>query len=224
MKIPYFILFSLFFAVFFTFTFAQTPGIMHKRLGGTNENFMATLQNPNAPIRQSNFGLPPTIYVKRAVIDSIIVLNDSSVLVVTSHKINEEFAWSNYNYDTTNGIFVCADSMVQKSLSYDSTGVWKPGRDVMVNHAVFHPNAKCSEILNALRQQYGLYHATHEVVFIGFDCSTKDAAGKKKKGEIWWLNLPFPKQPQQLLLLALVLAVLYFVSMQIQLAQKLKTA
>jgi len=172
-------LLSFIFAILLYSTIAQTPRIMHKRMGGTHENFLATLQNPNTPIRQSNFGLPPTIFVKRAVIDSIIVINDSSVLVVTSHQILEEFGFGRYDYDTLAGAFVCPDSMMQKSLTYDSTGVWKPGRDLMVNHKVFTPVLSCEEIMNALRYQYGLYNATQNTVFIGFDCSPKK---KNKRG------------------------------------------
>jgi hypothetical protein len=215
------IFFALTFVVALCFGYAQTPQIMHKRLGGTNENFMATLQNPNAPIRQSNFGLPPTIYVKRAVIDSIIVMNDSSVLVVTSHQIVEEFGFDRYDYDTIAGTFVCPDSMMQKSLTFDSTGVWKPGRDLMVNHKVLNPSLSCEEIMSALRYQYGLYKATQNTVFIGFDCSPKK---KNKRGSWTWIGLPFPEDPNIWFGLALAISMLYFILLKTKPLRAIKLA
>ena len=221
MKLILFLL-TLLFTLHF---FAQTPMIMHKRMGGTTESFIANLQNPHAPIRQSNFGLPPTIHVKRAVIDSVIVVNDSSVLVVTSHQIVEEFGFgTDIYYDSLESNFVCTDSMLQKSLVFDSTGTWKPGRDLMVNHAVFNPNSSCEKILHTLRWEYALTHSTRDVVFIGFDCSQPEQKGKKKKGSWVWFDLPWPKNPNSLMLIALIVSSIYLVFMQFKTRYVVKTA
>ena len=192
---------------------AQTPRVMHKRMGGTDENFYANLQNPNALIRQSNFGLPPTIFVKRAVIDSIIAINDSSVVVITSHQVVEEIQWTRYDYDSIEGTFVCPDSLIQKSLTFDSTGLWKPGRDLIVNHAVFNAKLSCDEILSVLRYQYNLYNSTQQTVFIGFDCSPKK---KAKRGAWTWIGLPFPKDPNSWFGLVLAISLLYFILLKIK--------
>lgn len=202
---------------------AQTPKIMHMRLGGTNDNFHTALKDPNSPIRQSNFGLPPTIFVNRAVIDSIIVVNDSAVLVVTSYKRTEEFMWhDNYQFDTIQGIYVSNDSLLQLSLDYDPQGTWKPGRDLMVNHAVFSPKLTCNQILSILQNQYFLNQATREIVFVGFDCSKSQQSTKKKKGESAWLILPKSNNPKDFLLLALALSLTYFFLLRLKASSKLK--
>lgn len=188
--------------------YSQTPQIMHKRMGGNNANFYETLSNPNALIRKSNFGLPPTIHVKKAVIDSIIVMNDSTVIVVTSNKIIETYDhWG--LYDDLDSVFVCSDSMLAKSLEYDSTGNWKPGRDTLVNHAIFSPRLSCEEILAKLAQDY-LIHNVYEnqIIFIGFDCSKKNV---KTKRNFFILLLNYlPKNPDLLILLIGILSLLYF--------------
>lgn len=202
---------------------AQTPKIMHKRLGGTNVDFHAALKDPNSPIRQSNFGLPPTIFVNRAVIDSIIVVNDSSVLVVTSYKTVEEFMWRNdYQYDTIQDIYISSDSLLLLSLDYDPQGTWKPGRDLMVNHAIFSPKLTCLQIESTLKNQYFLLHAIQEIVFVGFDCSKPQHSNKKKKGESAWFIFPKSNTPNNFVLLALALSLTYFFLLRIKAANKLK--
>lgn len=197
---------------------------MHKRLGGTNDNFNDAMQAPNSPVRQSNFGLPPTINVKRAIIDSIIVVNDSSVMVVTSHQIVSEFQWFDHEYDSVKRIFVAKDRMLELSLTYDSLGVWQPGRDLMVNHAVFNPKMKCAEILDVLRGQYHLHSSTENVIFIGFDCSKAQQRSREKRGESFWFYLPKPQSPNDFFLLALACSLIYFFILRIKAATKFRIA
>ncbi len=188
-------------------TFAQTPKIMHKRLGGTNENYLSVLEHEHSPIRQSNFGLPPTIHVKRAVIDSIIAVNESTVVVVTSHRVRQEHQWENLAYDTLSNTFYCPDSMIQKSLSYDSTGLWKPGRDTLINHPVFSASLGCDQILAKLREDYQLYGATENVVFVGFNC-TQHLHRTKKNDTPFWLTF-LPSDPGKWLWMAFAISSIY---------------
>ncbi len=188
---------------------AQTPSIMHKRMGGTQENFNQTMADPEALIRQSNFGLPPTIHVKRAIIDSIIVLDDITVVVVTSHKLVEEFHWSDYEWSAIDSSFVCSDSMLARSLEYDSTGTWKPGRDTLVNHALFSPRNTCNQILMSLRDEYQIYsRSTMNIVFIGFDCTPQQNRNQRNMLPVIW-NI-FPKDPNTLILIISIFSILYF--------------
>ena len=189
--------------------FAQTPRIMHKRMGGTNENFIQTMSDPNALIRQSNFGLPPTIYVKKAVIDSIIVLNDTSVIVVTSQKMVDELDWNQYKYSAEDSAFVCSDSMLVRSLTYDSTGTWQPGRDTLVNHAVFSSKFTCDEIKFKLRNEFNIYDShQNPMVFIGFDCSKNQGRNRRNLLPLWFTN--FPKNPNAYILIFGFISLLYF--------------
>jgi hypothetical protein len=189
---------------------SQTPKIMHKRLGGTNENFNTSLSNANSVIRQSNFGLPPTIMVKKALIDSVIVMNDSTVIVVTSHKLVQEFHYFNYEYSEQDSALVCSDSLLVKSLEYDSTGDWKPGRDTLVNHALFSSHLSCNEILSRLNQNYGINNISRNpIIFIGFDCSTKQV--NPKRNFVSLLFSYFPKKPNLYILFFGVLSMFYFI-------------
>jgi hypothetical protein len=200
----------------FIFTFlinfgflSQTPNVFHKRLGGSHEDFYEVLSEKSALIRRSNFGLPPTIKVKRAIIDSIIVMNDSTVIVITSHKFTQEFALSDYAFSEQEDAFVCSDSMLIKSLEYDSTGNWKPGRDTLVNHLLFTSKLSCIDILNKITQDYRIQNLyEHPITFIGFDCNTKDK--RTKRSLISFLLSYFPKKPNEYLLFFALLSFLYF--------------
>jgi len=207
--------------IIFSYVSAQTPSIMLKRLRCSNEDLVTSLKKPNSPIRQSNFGLPPTIYLKRAVIDSIIVINDSSVLVVTSHQIKEELQWCGCEFDTVGRFFFFSDSMLLKSLSYDSTGMWKPGRDLLINHGIFNSKYTCEEILTALDYKYRLNHATENTVFVGFDCSSKR---KSKRGEWVWLTIPITKDPNLWFGLALAISILYYIFLKAKQLKSIKLA
>jgi len=191
------------------FGFSQTPLIMHKRMGGHEDNFHQAMQQTNNPIRQSNFGLPPTIYVKRAVIDSIIALNDSAVVVVTSQRVVEQFHWHDYaSFDTLEQVFVCSDSMLQRSLTYDSTRNWTPGRDTLINHAVFNANLSCRDILFKLRDEFNLHqNGNREIEFIGFDCSIPKG---KKGNSVPFMFLNFPKGPDFWIGVTFLFSLLYF--------------
>lgn len=193
------------------FSFCQTPQIMHKMFGGTKSNFVQTMQDSDAVIRQTNFGLPPTIYVKKAVIDSIIALNDSTVIVVTSHKVVEDFESFSLVYSEEDSSFVCSNSMVQKSLTYDKTGDWQPGRDTLINHGVFDAKQTCNDIRSRLSYEFGVRMSIgHEIVFIGFDCSK--AADKKKRKNIvppFWFSSPF--DPNSWMIVVALFSLVYFV-------------
>lgn len=200
---------SLTFLAVFGWAFTQTPRIMHKRMGGTNENFIQTMSDPNALIRQSNFGLPPTIYVKKAVIDSIIVLNDTSVIVVTSQKMVEEWDWNKYEYSAEDSAFVCSNSMLVRSLTYDSTGTWQPGRDTLVNHAVFSSKFTCDEIKFRLRNDFNIYDShQNPMVFVGFDCSQNQGSNRRNVLPLWFTY--FPKKPNAYILIFGFISLLYF--------------
>jgi len=203
------IVLSAFITLIGLFTFGQTPQIMHKMFGGAQANFNETLQNPNASIRQTNFGLPPTIYVKKALVDSIIALNDSTVIIVTSHRVVEDFDFNEYEYSLEDSAYVCSDSMIKKSLTYDKTGDWKPGRDTLMNHAVFNAKLTCNEILSTLNYEYRLRtYGGQEIVFIGFDCSKEQSKKKKNSMPIFWLSSPF--DPNLWMMVVALISGIYF--------------
>ncbi len=194
------------FFVFFLFSGgSQTPTILHKSLGGNQDNYFDALNDKNSPVSKTNLGLPPTIFVKKAVIDSIISLNDSTVVVVTSVKVVEGFDFSpNIVYDSDSSFYVCTDSMIQKSLTYDQTGEWKPGRDTLINHAIFNSKLTCDEIRSELNNFQLGYYQIQNIVFIGYDCSKN----QKKKTFYFFFNHIQP--PHFFIFLLAFISVLYF--------------
>jgi hypothetical protein len=196
---------------------AQTPHIMHLRLGGTEATFLQNMQDPNSVIRQTNFGLGPAVFVKRAVIDSIIAVNDSTVVVVTSHQTQEEYWWNETSvYDSINEHYVCSDSMIQRFLTYDSTGMWMPGRDTVVNHAVFNAKLRCEQINEKLFRDFGLRQSSYSIVYIGFDCS--EAQQRSKRNFFPFIFYKWPQNPNFWLSMAVGLSLLYFLVLQMKTA------
>lgn len=207
-------LFAILFVILNGAFLAQTPHIMHLRLGGTEATFQQNMQDPNSLIRQTNFGLGPAIFVKRAVIDSVIVVNDSTVVVVTSHQTLEEYWWGRHAYDSTNQHYVCSDTMIQRFLTYDSTGMWIPGRDTLVNHAVFNAKLRCDQIIEKLRLDFELQQGSSSIVFIGFDCS--EALQKSKRNFLPFILFKWPQNPNFWISIALGLSLLYFLVLQMK--------
>lgn len=214
MKQP-FLFFTLLFALC---TMAQTPHIMHLRMGGTEASFLTALQDPNAVIRLSNFGLPPTILVRKAVVDSVIAINDSTVVVVTSHQLKEEFQWRTTVYDSLSQDFVCTDTMIQRFLTYDSTGTWEPGRDTVVNHAVFNPQLSCREIHEKLARDFQIRQDFEQITFVGFDCSEQQQQSKRNAAPYFgWVS---SQPPHFWSFLAVGLSLMYFLLLQIRPAKR----
>lgn len=187
---------------------SQTPQVLHKKFGGTTANFQLAVQNKKHPIHQTNFGLPPTIFVKKAVVDSIIAINDSTVIVVTAKRVVEEFKFNEYNSFNSDTILSChRDSMLQKSIHYDASGKWKPGRDTLVNHAIFHPLKTCEEIAFQLANEFKIDASIYKTIYIGFDCGQKQEEMKKNEVLPFWNT----KQPYLWMSVVVILASFYLI-------------
>jgi len=188
--------------------FSQTPQVLHKKFGGTSANFHLAAQNSEKPIHQTNFGLPPTIFVKKAVVDSVIALNDSVVVVITAKRVVKDYGYQDYSYNNGDTAQSChLDSMLQKSIQYDNTGDWKPGRDTLVNHAIFNPSKTCEEIQFQLAKEFKIDASIQTTIYIGFDCSQKQQEMKKNEVYLFWN----PNQPNLWMGLITLSAVLYLI-------------
>jgi hypothetical protein len=194
--------------IFFLFAIqvcAQTPKIMHERMGGTPQDFHSIMNNPNAAIRKSNFGLPPTIAVKGAVIDTIQRINDSTVVVTSSEgELHIGYYWLDVNFPEGS---TCYDTLLKQALIYDSLSSWKPGKDTLINHPIFDARATPREIYRNLNK---LIHSTEimrNTVFIGFE------GNKIKNNATPFLYILNKLKPQYLILFAGVLALLYRIAL-----------
>lgn len=125
-----------------SFSFAQTKLIAHKRYGGNHSNFKASNW-----IKESNLGVAPTIMVKNARLDSVILINDKQAVMVTSEVCTEEDHGG-------------------RATGYSK--VWKPGRDTVFNHVLFNGKNNEEEIRTVLGRQYNFRNEPTNVVLVGF--------------------------------------------------------
>lgn len=195
--------------VFVNALHAQTPQILHKQLGDKSMSFDLALQAENSALLRTNFGLPPTIFVKRAMIDSVVAINDSTVVVITSERVVEDNRYFQYNNDSLQACHL--DSMLIRSITYDHTGDWKPGKDTLINHKVFNVSNSCKEIIQSLIYDYKIALVSlDKTKFIGFDCEQNQE--KKNEG----FGFFTPKNPEFLYILVVLFSLIYFLQYKIK--------
>ncbi|KOS06960.1 hypothetical protein AM493_13655 [Flavobacterium akiainvivens] len=117
---------------------AQTKLISHKSHSGSMATFNTAFENNLFDIGESNFGLPDK--QMSFTIDSIILLPDDKVVVVSSEKdVYRHYAKSAISF--------------------------KPGRDTLYNHPLLSQKHKKDSILRVLQP----YDAKHKPVLINYD-------------------------------------------------------
>ena len=195
--------------VFINTLHAQTPQILHKKLGDKSMSFDLALQAENSALLRTNFGLPPTIFVKRAVIDSVIAINDSTVVVSTTERVVEDYRYYQENNDSLQSCHL--DSMLSRSITYDLTGDWKPGKDTLINHKIFNVSNTCEEIVQSLIHEFKIAPVSlGNTRFIGFDCGRQQA----KKNEVFGFFTP--KNPPFFYLFVILFSLIYFLQYKIK--------
>jgi hypothetical protein len=114
-----------------------------------------------------NFGMAPEKFIRTARLDSLIVINDTVALMVTS-----EFC---------------------KGVRSEKERLWKPGRDSVFHHPVFTKKNDIKTIKNVIRTTYNFRNNVDEVVFIGFEeQNPKNTVKKDEQGKT--LNNPTNKR------------------------------
>lgn len=136
------ILFLFVFAV--SLTGAQTKRIFHKSHSGKACTFNKTITDNYFGSLLSNFGMAPTLKVKSAKLDSLIAINDTTVIMVTS---------------------LCASPASKKS---SSSKLWKPGREILYKHMYFYKANSVSKMKNIIDSYYHFNNPANTVVFVGF--------------------------------------------------------
>jgi hypothetical protein len=140
---------------------SQTPAIAYKSHSGAAADYHRALAENLFDIGLSNFGVAPTREVKNAQLDSVIYLNDSAAVMVTS-----EFCT---RVDRGSG----------KPVS--DPRLWKAGRDTVIRHPLFSRRHALDSIRARLGQDYNFQNPVDKVVFLGYDNGEKPGKKKNKR-------------------------------------------
>jgi hypothetical protein len=135
-------LLSFFFTVTFFLAFSQTKLVAHRSHGGTANNFLEQYQQQN--LDNSNLGAAPRHYIASAVLDSLIYVNDTVVIMVTSR---------------------CTLLQVEEN---QINGNWQPGRDTLTHHYLFTKCHQLDKIKRCLKYDYN-FKNQKDIKFIGYD-------------------------------------------------------
>ena len=137
----------------------------------------------------SNFGMAPQRHVKAAKLDSLIFINDSVTIMVTS--------WGHimlpWRRDTND-------------LSYArEMGLWEPGRDTVTNHPLFTLLKSKKEIKATIQKDYHFINSVDSIKFIYQGKSTsKKQLWKAKKMKNFVLPQWVKDNPSGLLFIFLI--------------------
>lgn len=157
---------TILFIVFNVNSIAQTKLIHHKSHSGSLISFKMAYKKNLFDIGESNFGMAPISIVKNAELDSLIFLNDSTTIMVTSEYCEDSFrpnkppkrprSSPDYNY-----------------LDTDTSTFWRPGKVIVQNHPDFNRKNPVDSIKKKLREKYYFVNAPESVVFIDSSINKK---------------------------------------------------
>jgi hypothetical protein len=132
-------------------TFSQTKLIFHKSHSGSSSSFMKSING-----NYSNFGRAPIREVKNAMLDSVIFLNDTSAVMVTSE------------YCTRKGEYSPAE-MEGTTKTRNQGELWRAGRDTVYNHPLFSRKHSLDSIKMVVATEYYFKNNIDNVRFLGYD-------------------------------------------------------
>jgi hypothetical protein len=146
---------------------AQTKLINHRSHSGSNETFADKFANDAIP--NSNLGASPTRIVLTAKLDSLIYVNDSTAVMVTSR--------------------FCAD---RYDVSEEPTN-WKPGKDTIRSHPLFGKQHQLDVIKRTIKNDYNFNDAKN-IKYIGYDNFLPQEIKPKVKPKQEQNNIPKMQQ------------------------------
>jgi len=144
--------------------FSQTKLISHKSHSGSTANFATALESNLFDIKDSNFGVAPIREIKKAQLDSLIFLSDTSVIMVTS----EVCGW------IENGI-------PAKKQKINGQKLWTAGKDTVFHHQLFTRNNSIEKIKKKLKKEYFFKNPIDSVKFINHEIPEKEKEKEKKQ-------------------------------------------
>lgn len=121
---------------------AQTRLIAYKSHSGKASLFAKTFTNEWFVADNSNFGQAPTRLVRFAELDSVVYINDTVAVMVTSKYCQYE--------------------------DVDHKRLWKPGKDTVTHHPVFCKKLTIDSMRSILKKQYYFRNNMDSVKFVGY--------------------------------------------------------
>lgn len=144
--------------------FSQTKIIAHKSHSGSKQTFSKLLKEND--LGSSNFGVAPEVDIKKAQLDSLIFVNDTTQVMVTtiscSNRNGEDAITSGWSHAKQKKIEALKVSEDKK------TSIWEAGRDTVYNHRIFSNKNDLRYIKVLLDSKYYFTKPAEEVVFVGY--------------------------------------------------------
>lgn len=162
-----------------SFYFAQTKLIFHKSHSGSVKSFKMAYEKNLFDIGTSNFGMAPTTIVKNAELDSLIFLDDSTTIMITSEYCEDRSRFNRAPKRPNN-------SPDYSDRDTDNSTLWRPGKVVIQNHPDFNRKNPIDSIKKTLKVKYNFVNRPESVVFIDSsidqkeDLSTNDQLEKER--------------------------------------------
>lgn len=136
-----------------TIGFSQTKVIAFKSHSLHMEHFHLALENPIHQLSAHNLGASPEPFIKSAVLDTLIFVNDTSAVMITS-----EYCQRNPWYSSRPALDVP-----------NGKTLWKSGIDTVYHHPLFTQQHALDSIKQQLKTNYYFRENIDSTVFIGYD-------------------------------------------------------
>lgn len=149
---------------------AQTKVIAHKSHSGNKSTFSKAYQKSLFDSKNSNFGVSPEVDVTNAQLDSLIFVNDTTQIMVTtefcSNRFGKDARTEGEVWNSKNKRWVTVKA---QEVSEDrKTSKWKAGRDTVYNHRLFSKKNDLRYIKVLLDSKYSFTKPAKDVVFVGY--------------------------------------------------------
>lgn len=138
---------------------SQTKLIAHKSHSGSAKSFKYSLHSKAFSKGESNFGQAPQRLVRNSRLDTVRLLPDARVVMITS----ESCYWADYGGSPES-----------------NPELWSAGKDTLNGHPLFNAEHTPMEIRKTLKDEYYFTNSPASVVLIGFDEPKEELAETPK--------------------------------------------
>ncbi len=145
-----------------TTAWSQTKLIAHKSHSGSAKSFKYSLHSNAFSKGESNFGQAPQHLVRNSRLDTVRLLPDARVVMITS----ESCYWADYGGSPES-----------------NPELWSAGKDTLNGHPLFNTEHTPMEIRKTLKEEYYFTNPPASVVLIGFDEPKKEVSEAPKIDE-----------------------------------------
>jgi hypothetical protein len=136
---------------------SQTKLIAHKSHSGSAKNFKFTWHSSTFDKGESNFGMAPQHMVRNSRLDTVRLLPDARVVMITSESCH----WEDFG-----------------GRPESNPELWSAGKDTLNGHPLFNAEHTPMEIRKTLQEEYYFTNSPSSVVLIGFDEPQEELAVK----------------------------------------------